>query len=139
MRCVQWLGWAELREKAVSLSPSLQRNVCQDSLVQLSSNKFQERSKRCCTRWMARPPMQGPLQSKAPSPPIATPRTGPNTANFNEDEFVKIREDRDKTLNMPQLIIPSIQVNMRAGNLPPPEDNGSVYIKVPINNIKNLI
>jgi hypothetical protein len=40
---------------------------------------------------------------------------------------------------MPQLIIPSIQVNMRAGNLPPPEDNGSVYIKVPINNIKNLI
>ena len=58
---------------------------------------------------------------------------------INEDEFVKIREDRDKTLNMPQLIIPSIQVNMRAGNLPPPEDNGSVYIKVPINNIKNLI
>ena len=58
---------------------------------------------------------------------------------INEDEFVKIREDRDKTLNMPQLIIPSIQVNMRAGNLPPPEDNGSIYIKVPINNIKNLI
>jgi hypothetical protein len=58
---------------------------------------------------------------------------------INEDEFVKIREDRDKTLNMPQLIIPSIQVNMRAGNLPPPEDNGSVYIKVPLNSIKNLI
>ena len=56
-----------------------------------------------------------------------------------EDEFVKIREARDKTLNMPKLIIPSIQVNMRAGNLPPPEDNGSVYIKVPINSIKNLI
>ena len=58
---------------------------------------------------------------------------------INEDEFVKIREDRDKTLNMPQLIIPSIQINMRAGNLPPPEDNGSIYIKVPINSIKNLI
>ena len=56
-----------------------------------------------------------------------------------EDEFVKIREARDKTLNMPKLIIPSIQVNMRAGNLPPPEDNGSVYIKVPINSIKNLV
>ena len=56
-----------------------------------------------------------------------------------EDEFVKIREARDKTLNMPKLIIPSIQVNMRAGNLPPPEDNGSVYIKVPINNFKNLV
>ena len=56
-----------------------------------------------------------------------------------EEEFVKIREARDKTLNMPKLIIPSIQVNMRAGNLPPPEDNGSVYIKVPINSIKNLV
>ena len=56
-----------------------------------------------------------------------------------EDEFVKIREARDKTLNMPKLIIPSIQVNMRAGNLPPPEENGSVYIKVPINSIKNLV
>ncbi len=56
-----------------------------------------------------------------------------------EDEFVKIREARDKTLNMPKLIIPSIQVNMRAGNLPPPEHNGSVYIKVPINSIKNLV
>lgn len=56
-----------------------------------------------------------------------------------EDDFVKIREARDKTLNMPKLIIPSIQVNMRAGNLPPPEDNGSVYIKVPINSIKNLV
>ena len=56
-----------------------------------------------------------------------------------EDEFVKTREARDKTLNMPKLIIPSIQVNMRAGNLPPPEDNGSVYIKVPINSIKNLV
>ena len=59
--------------------------------------------------------------------------------SVSEDEFVKIREDRDKTLNMPKLIIPSIQVNMRAGNLPPPEDNGSVYIKVPINNIKKLV
>jgi glyoxylase-like metal-dependent hydrolase (beta-lactamase superfamily II) len=56
--------------------------------------------------------------------------------SISEDEFVKIREDRDKTLKMPKLIIPSIQVNMRAGNLPPPEDNGNVYIKVPINNFK---
>ena len=56
--------------------------------------------------------------------------------SISEDEFVKIRENRDKTLNMPKLIIPSIQVNMRVGNLPPPEDNGSVYIKVPINNFK---
>ena len=55
------------------------------------------------------------------------------------DEFVKVREARDKTLNMPKLIIPSIQVNMRAGNLPPAEDSGDVFIKVPINSMKNLV
>ena len=52
---------------------------------------------------------------------------------------MEIREERDKTLNMPKLIIPSIQVNMRAGHLPPPEDDGNIYIKVPINNMKNLV
>ena len=59
--------------------------------------------------------------------------------SIREDEFVKVREARDKTLNMPKLIIPSIQVNMRAGNLPPAEDSGDVFIKVPINSMKNLI
>ncbi len=59
--------------------------------------------------------------------------------SIGEDEFVKIREARDKTLNMPKLIIPSIQVNMRAGNLPPAEDSGDVFIKVPINSMKNLV
>ena len=59
--------------------------------------------------------------------------------SISEDEFVEIREARDKTLNLPKLIIPSIQVNMRAGNLPPAEDNGDVYIKVPINSMKNLV
>ena len=48
--------------------------------------------------------------------------------SIGEDEFVKVREARDKTLNMPKLIIPSIQVNMRAGNLPPAEDSGDVFI-----------
>ena len=59
--------------------------------------------------------------------------------SISENEFVEIRETRDKTLNLPKLIIPSIQVNMRAGNLPPAEDNGDVYIKVPINSMKNLV
>ena len=59
--------------------------------------------------------------------------------SIGEDEFVKVREARDKTLNMPKLIIPSIQVNMRAGNLPPAEDSGAVFIKVPINSMKNLV
>ena len=58
---------------------------------------------------------------------------------ITEDEFVNIRESRDKTLGMPNLIIPSIQVNMRAGNLPPSEENGNVYLKIPINGMKNLI
>ena len=59
--------------------------------------------------------------------------------SIGEDEFVKVREARDKTLNMPKLIIPSIQVNKRAGNLPPAEDSGDVFIKVPINSMKNLV
>ncbi len=50
----------------------------------------------------------------------------------SEDEFVEMREARDATLGMPKLILPSIQVNMRAGHMPPPEDNGQVYFKVPV-------
>ncbi|MBS3804446.1 MAG: MBL fold metallo-hydrolase [Oleiphilaceae bacterium] len=50
-----------------------------------------------------------------------------------EEEFVKLRTERDATLNMPRLILPSVQVNMRAGHMPPAEDNGQVYLKVPIN------
>jgi len=52
-----------------------------------------------------------------------------------EDEFVAMREARDKTLSMPKLIIPSIQVNMRAGDLPEPEGNGVRYLKVPLNQL----
>ncbi len=50
-----------------------------------------------------------------------------------EEEFVTLRRDRDATLGMPRLILPSVQVNMRAGHFPPAEDNGQVYLKVPIN------
>ncbi|MEO0823055.1 MAG: MBL fold metallo-hydrolase, partial [Pseudomonadota bacterium] len=51
------------------------------------------------------------------------------------EEFVAAREARDATLSMPRLIIPSIQVNMRAGHMPPAEDNGQVYLKVPLNRL----
>ncbi len=51
----------------------------------------------------------------------------------SEDDFVAMREARDKTLGMPRLILPSVQINMRAGEMPPPEDNGQSYIKIPIN------
>jgi glyoxylase-like metal-dependent hydrolase (beta-lactamase superfamily II) len=56
-------------------------------------------------------------------------------AGVGEAEFVKMRTERDKTLAVPQLLIPSIQINMRAGELPPPEDNGVSYIKIPLNRI----
>jgi glyoxylase-like metal-dependent hydrolase (beta-lactamase superfamily II) len=51
----------------------------------------------------------------------------------SEDAFVKMRETRDATLAMPKLIIPSLQVNMRAGQLPPKDDSGKAFLKVPVN------
>lgn len=54
-------------------------------------------------------------------------------AHISEDEFVEMREARDATLRMPTLILPSVQVNLRAGELPPAEENGVHYLKVPIN------
>ncbi len=50
-----------------------------------------------------------------------------------EQQFVAMREARDKTLEMPRLILPSIQLNIRAGQMPPAEDNGTVYFKIPVN------
>ena len=52
---------------------------------------------------------------------------------INEAEFVQMRERRDATLDMPRLIIPSVQVNIDAGHFPEPEDNGTRYLKIPIN------
>ena len=52
--------------------------------------------------------------------------------DVTEDEFVAMRTQRDATLGMPRLILPSIQVNMRAGHLPEPEDNGTRYLKLPL-------
>ncbi|MEL6956447.1 MAG: MBL fold metallo-hydrolase [Pseudomonadota bacterium] len=49
------------------------------------------------------------------------------------DEFIKMRTARDATLDMPKLILPSVQINMRAGEMPPPEDDGKRYMKIPIN------
>jgi len=52
---------------------------------------------------------------------------------ISEDAFVVMRNARDATLGMPTLILPSVQVNMRAGEFPPPEDNGVHYLKIPLN------
>lgn len=51
----------------------------------------------------------------------------------SEDEFFEMRTSRDSTLAMPKLIMPSVQINIRGGRLPEPEDNGVSYIKIPVN------
>ncbi|WP_126978133.1 MBL fold metallo-hydrolase [Frigidibacter oleivorans] len=53
----------------------------------------------------------------------------------SREEFVRFRTERDATLSMPKLIIPSLQVNMRGGELPPPDDSGQRFLKVPINGL----
>jgi glyoxylase-like metal-dependent hydrolase (beta-lactamase superfamily II) len=54
---------------------------------------------------------------------------------ISEDEFVAMRTERDKTLSMPRLIIPSIQINMRGGDMPNPDKSGKRFLKVPINEL----
>ena len=53
----------------------------------------------------------------------------------SREEFVKMRTTRDAKLAMPRLIVPSLQVNMRAGQMPPPDDSGTVFLKVPVNKL----
>ncbi|RIX80895.1 MBL fold metallo-hydrolase [Acidovorax cavernicola] len=54
---------------------------------------------------------------------------------IGEDEFVRMRTARDATLEVPTLILPSIQVNVRGGRLPPPDDNGVAYLRIPLNTL----
>jgi glyoxylase-like metal-dependent hydrolase (beta-lactamase superfamily II) len=56
-------------------------------------------------------------------------------AGRSRNDFVALREARDATLSMPRLIIPALQINMRAGHMPEPEDNGISYLKVPLNGL----
>ena len=80
------------------------------------------------------------LQGAEPRPIVwETTILAERTANVHlhdgvtEDEFVEMRTQRDATLAMPKLILPSLQVNIRAGHLPEPEDNGVRYLKLPVN------
>jgi glyoxylase-like metal-dependent hydrolase (beta-lactamase superfamily II) len=52
---------------------------------------------------------------------------------INEESFVAMRQARDATLAMPNLILPSVQINIRAGEMPPAEANGVAYLKIPLN------
>lgn len=56
-------------------------------------------------------------------------------SGVTEAEFVAMRTKRDMSLSMPRLILPSVQVNMRAGNMPPAEENGIRYFKIPLNKL----
>ncbi|WP_426031095.1 MBL fold metallo-hydrolase [Cypionkella sp. TWP1-2-1b2] len=56
-------------------------------------------------------------------------------ASRNRDDFITLREKRDASLAMPRLIIPSLQINMRAGQMPEAEENGLSYLKVPLNGL----
>ena len=53
----------------------------------------------------------------------------------SKDDFVELRDSRDATLDMPKLIIPSLQVNMRGGKMPPADEKGDVFLKVPVNKL----
>ncbi|MBB3148098.1 uncharacterized protein (TIGR01244 family) [Phyllobacterium trifolii] len=59
-------------------------------------------------------------------------KTNPHLAGVSEEEFVKLRTERDKTLPMPKLILHALQVNVRGGRLPEPESNGKRYLKFPL-------
>jgi hypothetical protein len=52
---------------------------------------------------------------------------------ISEDQFVEMRTKRDATLEMPVLILPSVQVNIRAGVMPPKDENGISYLRIPVN------
>jgi hypothetical protein len=56
-------------------------------------------------------------------------------SGVSEEDFVKMRTARDATLELPKLIIPSIQINMRGGHLPEPDETGKRHLKVPINEL----
>lgn len=56
--------------------------------------------------------------------------------DISKSTFVDLRETRDKTLAMPRLILPSLQINMEAGHMPEPEENGMAYLKIPLNAFK---
>lgn len=68
---------------------------------------------------------------------VAEQRAGNTHARdgVTEDEFVAMREARDATLDMPLLILPAVQVNIRGGRLPPAEDNGVSYLKIPVDKV----
>lgn len=74
--------------------------------------------------------------------PVAMVKAGDSRRNnvhlrdgIDREDFIRMRNTRDATLAMPRLILPAIQVNIRGGQLPQPADNGTVYLKIPVNTV----
>jgi glyoxylase-like metal-dependent hydrolase (beta-lactamase superfamily II) len=77
-----------------------------------------------------------PPDGREPNPCATVAQQRADNAHLvgkSEDAFVAMREARDKTLDMPALLLPAVQVNIRAGALPAPEANGTSYLKIPVN------
>ena len=99
-----------------------------------SSAFWRYRTKRACSCAMTTDPVAG----KSPGKPLCGDEKDENIHVGNgktKAEFVAFRTARDEQLAMPKLIVPSLQVNMKAGSLPQEDDNGMAYFKVPINQL----
>lgn len=71
---------------------------------------------------------------------VAAQKAGnPHVAGTSREEFIRLREARDRTLPMPKLILHALQVNIRGGELPKPEDNGRRYLKIPLDALPNVV
>jgi hypothetical protein len=66
-------------------------------------------------------------------------RSNTHIADKAEDRFVDLRQERDRTLPMPKLILPALQVNIRGGRLPTPEVNGRSYLKIPLDVLPSAV
>jgi len=66
---------------------------------------------------------------------VAEQRSNIHVQGSGADDYIQLRKERDANLEMPVLILPAIQINIRAGQLPAPEDNGVAYLKIPLNQI----
>ena len=66
-------------------------------------------------------------------------RLNSHLANITETDFVTLRNDRDRSLPMPKLILHALQVNVRGGRLPEPESNGKRFLKIPLDALENVV
>ena len=115
-------------------------------LVSENTPALQELGDRCGLILLALPPATRlfhchdyPAAGQAPQ--LSSTVAEQRAANIHlhdgvdESDFVAMRRQRDATLAMPTLLLPSVQVNMRAGHLPPAEDNGIRYLKIPLDRL----